>query len=315
MQVGVIGTGALGRHHARLYSACPQADLVGVFDVNRESACKVAAQTGTKVFESIEDLANACAGLSVVVPAHLHHRVAMPLLGAGKHLLVEKPVASTVAEARELVAAARQRGLVLAVGHVERFSPALAAATEFPGPVRYFSARRCSPFPPARPNLPPRGCEVSVVHDLMIHDLDLCLMLMQATPVAISALARSVLSTHEDFVAARLTFADGRVADITASRLAEEPARKLLLAKDAGHVNIDLRLRQATVQRFADGQSVGEAFPVRETNPLADELADFCTAASAVRAGRPARPRVDGQAGLRALELAEDILAVARQRK
>jgi len=315
VQVGVIGTGALGRHHARLYAACPRVDLVGVFDVNRKSACEVAAQTGTKVFESIEGLANACAGLSVVVPAHLHHQVALPLLRAGKHLLVEKPLARTVAEGRELVAAAKEQGVVLAVGHVERFSPALAAAAEVPGPVRYFSARRCSPFPPARPNLPPRGCEVSVVHDLMIHDLDLCLALMGAAPVAISALAQSVLSTHEDFVAARLTFADGRVADITASRLAPAPVRELLLVKDAGHVSIDLRLRQATVQRFADGQSVGEAFPVQETNPLADELADFCAAARAVRAGRSARPQVDGQAGLQALELAEHILAAARDRK
>lgn len=308
MLVGVIGTGALGRHHARLYNACPQAELVGVFDASRASAEEVAAQTGTRAFGSVAELAAACSGLSVAVPSCLHHRIALPLLQAGKHLLVEKPLAATVAEGRELVETAVAAGVVLAVGHVERFSPALAAVDALPGPVQYLCARRCMPYPPARPGTCPRGCDVSIAHDLMVHDADLCLALMGDEPVHVSAMAQTVFGGHEDYVSARLTFADGRMADLTASRLAAEPVRELLVAKAGGHAAIDLRLRQASVRQFVDHAVVCESFPVEETNPLADELADFCLAATGALPG----PRVDGRAGLRALALVEKILAAAR---
>jgi predicted dehydrogenase len=282
-------------------------ELVGVFDVRPESAREVAAQTGCRAFASIDALADACEALSIVVPAHLHHRVALPLLRQGKHLLIEKPLASTLAEARELIEAAEMQAVVLAVGHVERFSPALAAVDALPGPIRHLQARRHCPYPPVRPGLPPRGCEVSVAHDLMIHDLDLCLLLLGGEPVHVSAYGQCAPGPHADFLAAQLTYADGCVAEISASRLATAPVRELVVAKDSGHVAIDLRTRQATVRRFVDGMVVTTPFPVAQTNPLGDELADFCRA---VRSA--SRPRTDGNTGLQALSLVEEVITAAQ---
>jgi predicted dehydrogenase len=310
VRVGVIGTGALGRHHARLYGMCPTARLVGVYDVDPSAARGVAEQTGCRAFDSVDALAAEVDALSIVVPAHLHHAVAMPLLAQGKHLLVEKPLAATLPEAEEMVSAAAAAGVVLAVGHVERFSPALAAIEALPGPIRYLSARRDCPYPPPRPGLVARGCEVSVAHDLMIHDIDLCLSLFGDMPVSVAAYGQTALSDSPDFLAARLCFADGRIADLAASRVAPGPTRELLVVKDGGHVVIDLRTRTAVVRRFAGERVSTEAVDIPAGNPLADELADFCHAIRNVSS-----PRSAGKEALQALSVVEKVVTCATQGK
>jgi predicted dehydrogenase len=146
-----------------------------------------------------------------------------------------------------------------------------------------------------------------VAHDLMIHDLDLCLFLLGQEPIWISAYGQSAPGPHVDFLSAQLVYADGCVADIAASRLATEPVRELVVAKDSGHVAIDLRTREASIRRFVDGTLVTEPFPVAETNPLGDELADFCRAAQA-----SSRPRTDGKTGLQALSLVQKVITAAQ---
>jgi len=304
LRVGVVGVGSLGEHHARLYAELPEAELVGVFDARPERAREIAAKYRTTAFDDLDRLAASVEALSVVVPTDLHHAVARRLLEAGRHLLIEKPIAATLAEAEDLVALAARRGAVLQVGHIERFNPALAALDPFAGPPRYIEARRLAPYPPPRPGgLRPRGTEVSVVLDLMIHDLDLILNLVRAPVVEVRAAGVAMLSPTEDFVNARLAFANGAVANVTASRLSPERARLLTVFYPEACVALDLMRQAAVVHRPAAAGLESAEAPIERQEPLRRELAAFLRC---VRNRTP--PEVDGAAALNALRLSFDIL-------
>jgi predicted dehydrogenase len=309
VKVGVIGVGALGRHHARLYNECRGAALVGVYDQNQERAAEIAEEVGSKPYATIPGLLADVEAVSVAVPTDLHHQVVMEILKADRHVLVEKPITATVAEAEELVAMAAKRGLVLGVGHVERYNPVLACLDETPGEPRFIEAHRLAPYPPLRPGLPPRGTEVSVVLDLMIHDIDILLDLVKSEVVRVDAVGVPVLSPSEDIANARIVFANGCVANITASRVSAERLRKIRVFKTSAYLSLDYQEPKGEIAYMKDGQIVREEVPVYSTNALQDELQDFCDCVATAKEGQEIpEPRVSGTHGLEALRVADWVL-------
>jgi predicted dehydrogenase len=234
LRIGVVGVGALGRHHARHLAALDEAELVGVFDTDSARAAAVAGELGTTAFPDLETLLSRVSAVSVAVPTPAHAAVGLRALERGVPVLMEKPLAATVAEADALIAAARRGGLQLQVGHIERYNRALRAAEPFLDGPRYIESQRLAPFQP-------RGTDVAVVLDLMIHDLDLVLRLSggaEVTEVRASGLA--LLSQHLDIANARVEFGNGAVALATASRVSRERVRRLRLFQPNGYLSLDL---------------------------------------------------------------------------
>jgi len=307
LRVGVAGVGSLGFHHARLYSSMPEVTLSGVYDARAGRAAQVAAQLGTTAYPSLEALLAEAEAVSVVVPTPAHHAVGLAAVRAGRHVLVEKPLAATIAEAEELVAAADRAGVVLQTGHVERFNRAVRAAAPYLASPRFIESDRIAPFGV-------RGSDVAVILDLMIHDLDLILALAREPVVDVRASGIGVITPHVDIATARIEFASGAVANLTASRLARERLRKLRIFQANGYFSLDLaagtgeflRLRPDAAAALAndavpDLATVVERVPLEapDGEPLALELRNF------TRAVRGAEPVVvSGRDGLEALRLA-----------
>jgi predicted dehydrogenase len=283
IRAGVIGVGRLGAEHARLLAASPAFDLVGVCDRDPDRARAVGSAVGAPALDD-EALASAVDAVVVAVPTAAHAAVAAPLLEAGRHVLVEKPLAPTLDDARGLVALAARSGRVLGVGHVERFNGILLACEPHLGRIRYVDSQRLAAFQP-------RGTDVTVVLDLMIHDIDLVLGLIPAPLADVQAIGTAVLTDSLDLANARLTFENGAVANISASRVSMKPLRQLRLFQDTGYSSLDL------------AAGTGEHYRRRRTGvpgePLARELEAF---AAAIR-GEPSR-LVRGARGLEALEVA-----------
>jgi predicted dehydrogenase len=312
VKVGVIGTGSLGFRHVQGYQAATGVDLVGIYDLNPETQARICAECGVHGFAGPEELIEAAEAVSVVVPSTCHYEVAEPVLAANRHLLVEKPLTNSLAQAEALVAMAEERDLVMAVGHLENFNPVVGLLDGAPGPPRFIRAERLAPYPPQRPPLKPRGCEVSVVLDLMIHDLDIVQTLVGEEVVHISATGQTLLSDSEDIAWARLVFANGCVAEVTASRVNPEPSRELFVVKDDAHFGLGYATQKGTLTRWdATGTLVTELAPERR-NPLFDEIQDFVDCVAARRSGETRRPRVPGRTGLRALRLAMRVLDTIR---
>lgn len=301
IRVGVIGVGALGQHHARVYAELEGCVLAGVFDVDATRAAEVAERHGVPALPHLRDLVAAVDAVSVAVPTIDHHRVVRALLEAGRDVLVEKPIATTLDEADELVALASRLERVLQVGHTERFNPA-AEALKGIGAPRFVEVHRLAPFSA-------RSLDIDVVLDLMIHDLDLLLSLDGSEAVQLDAVGVAVLTDKFDIANARLRFASGLIANLTASRISTEKMRKFRVWSTGGYVSADLAARQAQVYELRgmeQGQPdiamgvVGE--PAQE--PLKRQLAAFL---DSVRTRSP--PVVSGEAGRAALALAHAITA------
>jgi predicted dehydrogenase len=234
LPVGVIGVGALGSHHARHIATIPGAELVGVYDINPERATEIAAKFNTQVFRGLDQLLARVKAVTVAVPTSAHAEVGVRALDAGVSVLMEKPLAVTLDEADLLVAAAQRRGVLLQVGHIERFNRAVRAAQPYLSEPRYMESMRLSPFQP-------RGTDVAVILDLMIHDLDLVLHLVGGQPATdVRASGVAVLSPHLDMANARVEFANGAVANVTASRMARDRIRKLRIFETTGYFSLDL---------------------------------------------------------------------------
>ena len=314
IKVGVIGVGALGRHHARLYAQNPGAEVVGIFDVQSETAQKVGAEFGLKVFDSWEALAEKCDALSVAVPATYHGSTTLPLLAMKKHILVEKPIAATVEEAEQMVNAARENGVVLGVGHVERFNPAMDYLHNCHTTPRFIEVHRLAKFPPARPGMLPRGTEVSVILDLMIHDIDLVLSLVRSDVEKIDVFGAPVLSATEDIVNARIKFANGCCAVLTASRVSQDPMRRFRVFQEDSCISMDLGNHCGTIQKRCDTGLVREDVELDEKNALAEELDNFLNAVRKTQvSGTVTDTKVSGVQGLQALQLAVAIEKEARR--
>ena len=314
LKVGVIGVGALGRHHARLYAESPNAEVVGVFDVNKETADKVGAEFNLKVFEKWEDLAAECEALSVAVPANYHAQATIPLLEMGKHVLVEKPIASSIKEAEMMVEAAKKNNVVFGVGHVERFNPAMDFLEKYHSATRFIEAHRLAKYPPAREGQHRRGTEVSVVLDLMIHDIDLVLTMVKADVERIDVVGIPVLSGTEDIVNARIKFVNGSCASLTASRVSQEPMRRFRVFQDDCYISMDYGNRFGMVLKRNRLGLARKDVDLDDKNALAAELEDFIAAVNKTKeTGVVAQTKIPGDQGLRALRMAVAIEREARR--
>ena len=314
LKVGVIGVGALGRHHARLYAESPNAEVVGIFDVQKETADKVGAEFNLKVFEKWEDLAAQCDALSVAVPANYHAQATIPLLEMGKHVLVEKPIASSIKDAELMVEAAKKHNVVFGVGHVERFNPAMDFLEKYHATTRFIEAHRLANYPPPRPGQHRRGTEVSVVLDLMIHDIDLVLTMVKADVERIDVVGIPVLSGTEDIVNARIKFVNGSCASLTASRVSQDPLRRFRVFQDDCYISMDYGKHFGMVLKRNRLGLARKDVDLDDKNALAAELEDFIAAVNKTRETGVVTPtKVPGDQGLRALRMAVAIEREARR--
>ncbi len=317
IKVGLVGAGYLGAIHAKLLAALGET-WVGVFDLNSEVAAQVATQWNRRVFGSLESLLDEVDGVLVASATSSHYEIAKRALERGKHVFLEKPMTSTVAQAEEIVALSQEKELVLQVGHVERFNRAVRALGQKAPRPQFIETHRLTQFRS-------RGTDVAVVLDLMIHDLDLILMLCREYPAHVEAVGVAVISEGADIANARLTFPSGAVANITASRISANPMRKMRLFAADSYISLDFANGRTEIYRLARpgeealpgtlalGQVekgavkrhiLCEAPEAPEANAIEMEQAEF------VRAMREGvRPTVSGEDGLAALRLASEILS------
>ncbi|HOE11873.1 MAG TPA: Gfo/Idh/MocA family oxidoreductase [bacterium] len=299
VKVAVIGAGSLGQHHARVYAEHPDAQLAGIVDVDRARAEEIASKYRTRFCASIDELDSVDAA-SVVVPTEQHFSVASRLLERGVHCLVEKPMTLSTEDGEALCRLAEEKNLILQVGHIERFNPAVMALNEVLENPLFIEAHRLGP--PA-----PRVKDIGVVMDLMIHDLDLILALVKSEVVTLDAIGVPVLTPKEDIANARLRFASGCIANVTASRITVGRQRKIRIFQPNAYLSLDYLAPSLEVYRKAeDGDGKPrieyEQVHIESREPLETELSSFL---EAVRGEHP--PVVNGRDGLRALHLAESI--------
>jgi predicted dehydrogenase len=307
MRTAVVGAGYLGRFHAQKYRSLPGSELVGVVDPSAEARKALAAELGVRDFADHRELLGAVDAVSIVTPTPLHFAIAKDFLESGTHVLVEKPMTTTPAEGEALVAAARVANRILQVGHLERFNAAVQALQPILSVPRFIESARLAPFKH-------RGTDVDVVLDLMIHDIDLILSIVRSPVVSVDAIGSSVFSNEIDIANARLRFANGCVANATASRVSLKTERRLRLFQDDAYVSVDLHQKVLTVIRKAGGNGNGaDAMPLVDIqertydqgDALKAEIESFLAAAAS-----GSEPAVTGEDGLKALKVA---VAIAEQ--
>jgi predicted dehydrogenase len=304
IRVGVVGTGALGRHHVRVYASLPEAELTGVVDTFPGRAEEIAGTCGAKAYSDYTDLFGNVDAVSIAVPTTLHAEIGTRFLKEGVHVLVEKPIAHTLEDADRLIRTARENDRILQVGHLERFNPAVRQLREIVGRPRFFEAHRMGLFSP-------RSLDVDVILDLMIHDLDIIRTLVPSPVADINAVGISILSNRIDIANARIQFEDGCVANVTASRASMEKIRKLRLFQKQEYISLDYTRQDIAV--FSLQHTSGSDFPEiiskrltpEKTEPLYLELRSFLSAAQGV-----SPVECSGQEGREALVLA---LRIAQQ--
>ncbi len=302
MRVAVVGVGAFGRNHVRVWRELEGAELAGIVDANADRARQVAAEFNTRVIPGMDALAaEGVSAVSLAVPTKDHARLGCRLLEAGLDVLVEKPMASSLGEADLLIASAQRAGRILQVGHVERFNPAVAAAQKIIARPLFFEVHRLGIFTP-------RSLDIDVVYDVMIHDLDILLSFVPAPVVDLKAVGIPVITDKVDIAHARIEFSTGTVANVTASRVSTERVRKMRFFQEREYISLDFARQDALRVRVQPGSpqpEIGfEKLPATPDEPLRAELRAFL---ASVRTRQPAV--VDGAAGRRALELAERVMA------
>jgi predicted dehydrogenase len=324
LPVGVVGVGRLGGFHAKMYASIEQANLIGVTDVNAERAKTVAKEHRCVAFSSLDELLPKVKAVSIASTTRSHHEIARKALLAGVHVLIEKPITTTVEEARELIELARKNNCKLQVGHIERFNPALLALEKQHLAPMFIESHRLAQFNP-------RGTDVDVVLDLMIHDIDIILSLVKSEVAEIHANGISVVSDSIDIANARLQFENGCVANVTASRISQKKMRKMRMFQKDAYISIDFSDGLAEIFRLTDANDVNskstmmlgeieagknkkriiyEQPEVKEINALKYELESFV---HAVQNGT--EPVVTGEEGMRALEVAQRIVDTIKNRQ
>ncbi|RKX19558.1 MAG: gfo/Idh/MocA family oxidoreductase [Candidatus Zixiibacteriota bacterium] len=247
LRTGVVGVGGLGRHHLRWYSQIAESELVGFYDIDPEKQKQYADEYKIQAFQTIEELANNIDAVSIVVPTSLHYEVAQILIKKSVHCLIEKPVTTSIEQAEELKQLAIEKNVKVTVGQIERFNPAVIAVKESGAMPAFIEAHRLAAFDP-------RGTDVAVVLDLMIHDIDLVLHLVKSKVTDIQASAIAVISEQVDIANARVTFDNGTVANLTASRISLNAMRKLRIFQKSGYFSLDLAKKQADIYQLSDGK-------------------------------------------------------------
>jgi predicted dehydrogenase len=299
LRLAVIGVGYLGRHHARILSAMPGVELVGVVDRHLGRSTEIASEYGARASLDPRELMGKVDAVTIATPTATHLEIARPFLLAGVPVLVEKPMASSLAEADDMIAAAATANALLAVGHTERFNPAVAVAREHLTEPRFIEVHRLGVFPE-------RSLDIDVVFDVMIHDLDVILSLVKSDVASIDAVGVPVLTSRVDIANVRLRFANGCMANLTASRISRDRVRKIRFFQPHAYLSIDYaaqKVEKFTLTRLLGVPRIdGGSVAVANEEPLARELADFV---DAIRNKRS--PLVGGEDGRRALALAQAI--------
>ncbi len=308
LRAAVIGAGYLGRFHAMKYKDLPGVELVGVADINAQRAQEVAKELGVRAYAGHGELMGLVDVATVAVPTTEHYAVASQLVSAGIHVLVEKPIAATLGEAKSLVESAERQGLVLQVGHLERFNPTVQALRRRLREPLFWECHRISPFPG-------RGGDVDVVLDLMIHDIDLILDILDVPVAQVDAVGVPVLTSRYDIVNARIRFANGSVANLTASRVSAKSLRKIRVFQPDAYLSADSAKGELIEYRRlppegpgAPPKIVAQRVDVEEKDSLMEEVRSFVEAVASHTV-----PVVDGKAGLRALEVALQVIEGIRQ--
>jgi predicted dehydrogenase len=295
IRVGVLGVGSIGKNHARICAGLPNADFTAVLDANPEASQTISREYSVPVTGSLEEFAERIDAATIATPTPTHYEMASFLLRHGKHVLVEKPITETPEQAKVLVDLARERGLVLQVGHVERFNPVLSVLEARLTRPRFIEAHRLSPYPF-------RSLEIGVVLDLMIHDLEIILHLVRSPVQSVDAVGVPVLSKGEDIANARLRFRNGCVANVTASRISPEKMRKFRVFQENAYLSLDYQNQSGEIYQLIDGRIVRESVAVEKEEPLKRELHSFVDCCR-----RGGEPVVSGSGAAAALELAIDI--------
>ena len=304
IKIAVIGVGSLGQHHARILSAHEQAELIGVADANVERGKEIAKKCNTTNFTDIKEVIGKIQAAVISVPTPYHYDIAKQLLNAGIHCLVEKPFTETVEQATELIRIARDKNLILQVGHVERFNPAIIAAYPYVTEPKFIEVNRLGPYVP-------RTSHIGVVMDLMIHDLDMLLNLVKSKVISFEAHGAKILSAHEDIVKVRIKFANGCVADVSTSRVTIDRYRKIRIFQKDSYISVDYAGKSLKIYKRKEGVDVVKSLfdidvikpKVKTGEPLGYELTHFL---NCIIEGK--KPLVSGEQGRDALELAHDIL-------
>lgn len=300
IRVAVIGVGALGKHHARILAELPDVELAGIVDINEQRAREIAGLVNAPWVTSAAEMLGRVDAVTIAVPTEAHLSVAMPFLQRGTAVLVEKPLARDLGEAQQMLDAAAASGAVFGVGHTERYNPAVVAVRPLLDHPRFIEVHRLGTFPD-------RSLDIDVVFDLMIHDLDVVLSIVPSTVVAVEAVGVAVLTPKPDIANARLRFASGCIANITASRISKDRIRKIRIFQRDSYLSVDYAAQEVERWRLVKGEGArpvidGGKLDVTHEEPLKRELADFVAAVREQRA-----PGVTGADGMRALELAKQI--------
>lgn len=322
IRLGVVGTGSMGKNHARLFAEMPDAKFTAVLDANATTAAEMAGKYGAQAVGNIDDFIEHVDAATIATPTTTHFEIAKTLLEAGKHVLVEKPFTETPEQARELCDLAHRQGLVLQVGHIERFNPVMSALEARLTAPKFIEATRLSPYPG-------RSLDVGVVLDVMIHDLEIILHLVRSPWAHVDAVGVPILSKREDIANVRIRFENGCVANITASRISQEKVRKIRVFQPDAYLSLDYQRQEGYLMRlgeegekestllgklfgaasggtivteFAGKKIVREPVAIEKDEPLKRELVSFVECA---RAG--AQPKVTGRQAMAALELALEI--------
>jgi len=292
VRIAVIGAGYLGSLHAKLYKELPGCSLEAVCDIDPARLTHVCKELGVAGVSDHRELLSRVDAVSIAVPTGLHYTIAKDFLKNGVHTLVEKPFTSTLREADSLIALARQKNLLLQVGHIERFNSAFAATQHYFHDPYFIECHRLSSFPN-------RSLDVGVVLDLMIHDIDIVLGLVEAPIRRIDAVGVNVLTAYEDIANARLTFTNGCVANLTASRISDEPMRKIRIFLKDAYISLDYRAQQAYIYKKTPRGITKDALPIEKEQPLKQELSSFIECVAEHR-----QPLVTGEVARQALAVA-----------
>jgi len=292
IRAGVVGPGSIGINHARIYSELAGCELVAIYDANKAVAERVASKYGGRACSTIEEFSDLVDVASIATPTEFHHEIGILLLGRGKHLLIEKPIATHTAQALDLASTAAHNNCILQVGHIERFNPGLEALEQELNNPRFLEVTRLSPYPN-------RSMDIGVVLDVMIHDLEILLHLVRSPVISVDAVGIAVLSKGEDIANVRIRFENGCVANLTASRISRDKVRKIRIFQEDAYLSLNYQKQSGYILRLKNGSISRHRVKVIKGEPLQRELAAFVTCA---REGLV--PRVTGREAAAALDLA-----------
>ncbi|MCK5685867.1 Gfo/Idh/MocA family oxidoreductase [bacterium] len=304
LRLAVIGTGHLGKNHLRIFSEMTEIELVAFSDISEELVDEYSEKYGVKGYTDFEKLLGEnLDGVSVVVPTEFHFKVASFFIKNGIHVMVEKPVTKTAAEAEELLALSQKHDVIFQVGHIERFNSAILSLKNAIQAPRYIESLRLGPFTP-------RVKDVGVVLDIMIHDIDIVLSLVNSPVERIDAVGVSVVSAHEDIANAHIVFKNGTIANFSASRLSNEKCRKIRIFNNDAYFSVDYADQEVKIQKLQNGGIVEEKPEIQKEEPLKLELQDFIKCIQEKR-----KPVVSGLEGSQALKVAMDIINKIKERE